>query len=202
MKIETIDLLYLHAPDPKVPVEESATAFAQLIDSGKIRTVGVSNLDVQQMEAFASVCPITAAQPPYNMLQRDIENDIIPWCRHHYISVINYWPLMKGLLAGKIRRGHTFDPNDKRLSYDVFQAEKFESAQRLLDGLDEIANTLGKTVAQIVINWTIHQSGITSTLCGAKRDWQIQETAGAMGWTMDESTFEQINALLNNSHKG
>lgn len=199
MQIEMIDLYYLHAPDPDVPVSESASAFAKLIEIGKIRVAGVSNLNVEQLEQFRSVCPIAVVQPPYNMLQREIEADIVPWCLKHNVSVVNYWPLMKGLLAGKIRRGHSFAPNDKRLTYDVFQGEKFESAQRLLDGLNEIAETIGKSVAQIVINWTIHQPGIAATLCGAKRDWQIRETAGAMGWRLDPASQNKIAALLTQS---
>jgi aryl-alcohol dehydrogenase-like predicted oxidoreductase len=103
---------------------------------------------------------------------------------------------MKGLLAGKIRRGHQFEANDKRLTYDVFQGEKFEAAQKLLDRLDFMAVKTGKTVAQIVVNWTIHQPGLTATLCGAKRDWQIRETAGGMGWKLDDADFHLINALI------
>ncbi|MFT5300668.1 MAG: aryl-alcohol dehydrogenase-like predicted oxidoreductase [Mariniblastus sp.] len=194
LNIETIDLLYLHAPDPKVPVEESALAFKQLIKSGKIRAAGASNFEVAQLERFSTVCPISAVQPPYNMLQREIESDIIPWCLERNVSVINYWPLMKGLLAGKIRRGHQFAPNDNRLNYEIFQGEQFESAQRLLDSLDEIAIETEKSVAQIVTNWTFQQPGITSTLCGAKRDWQIRETAGAMGWKL---TPDQLDRLSN-----
>jgi aryl-alcohol dehydrogenase-like predicted oxidoreductase len=196
MQIETIDLYYLHAPDPCVPVAETATAFARLLESGKIRSAGVSNLSLVQMDQFLEVCPITAVQPPYNMLQRGIEADLIPWCQRHNASVINYWPLMKGLLAGKIRRGHQFDPQDKRLTYDVFQGDQFESAQNLLDGLDEIAGSIGKTVAQVVVNWTIHQPGILATLCGAKRAWQIRETAGALGWQLDEQNMNRISGLL------
>lgn len=194
--VEIIDLYYLHAPDPKVSVGESAAAFVELVEQGKIRTVGVSNFSVEQLNEFQAVCPITAVQPPYNMLQRGIESDIVPWCARHNISIVNYWPLMKGLLAGKIRRGHEFDPNDKRLTYDVFQGEAFEAAQRLLDGVDEIAASLERTVAQVVVNWTLHRAGITSTLCGAKRDWQIRETAGAMGWSLDEASTQRIETLL------
>ena len=132
MRIESVDLMYLHAADPHLPVEESATAFSQLIDAGKIRTAGASNLSVEQMEKFQSVCPLTAAQPAYNMLQREIEADLIPWCRERNIAVINYWPLMKGLLAGKIRRGHKFDPADKRLSYDVFKMKSLNARKGFL----------------------------------------------------------------------
>lgn len=196
MQIDVIDLYYLHAPDPAVPVEESAMAFDRLLANGKIRSVGVSNLNVDQMEAFHSVCKISAAQPPYNMLQRSIECDVIPWCRANGASVMSYWPLMKGLLAGKIRRGHAFDPADKRLTYDIFQEPKFEQAQRLLDELDIIAAEVNKTLAQVVINWTFHRSGITSVLCGAKRDWQIQETAAAMGWNLDPIHLDRIDELL------
>ena len=187
MSIDSIDLHYLHAPDPDVPVETSAEAFARLHESGKIKSVGVSNFNVDQLNRFHDICPVSAVQPPYNLLQRDIESDIIPWCQQRQASVITYWPLMKGLLAGKIRRGHQFDPNDKRLTYEVFQGEAFEGAQRLLDRIDVVAEESGKTPAQVVVNWTMNQPGITSVLCGAKRAWQIEETAGAMGWESDHA---------------
>jgi aryl-alcohol dehydrogenase-like predicted oxidoreductase len=192
MKIDVIDLHYLHSPDPNVPVEESATAFAKLLESGKIRSVGVSNFNVDELERFHAVCPVSAVQPKYNMLQRDIEADLIPWCIERNVSVMNYWPLMKGLLAGKIRRGHEFDPADKRLSYDVFHGDAFEQAQQLVDKLDVVAQQCEKTVAQVVVNWTMQREGITSVLCGAKRAWQIEETAGAMGWRLSD---EQLQSL-------
>lgn len=194
--VDEIDLFYLHAVDPNVPLEDSAGAFQTLKRAGKIRSVGVSNVTVAQLISFDNVCGVAAVQPPYNMLQRDIESDLIPWCVQRSISVINYWPLMKGLLAGKIRRQHAFDPNDKRLTYEVFQGAQFEHAQRLLDCLDTIAIDVGKTVAQVVVNWTIHRPGITATLCGAKRDWQILETAGAMGWRLNDAQLEKIEQFL------
>ena len=196
MQIDEIDLFYLHAPDPEISVADSASAFVRLLNEGKIRSVGVSNFSVEQLEQFQAICPISAVQPPFNMLQREIESDVVPWCLNNQVSVVTYWPLMKGLLAGKIRRGHSFDPNDNRLKYEIFQGEQFERAQCLLDGLDEIANEIGKTVAQVVVNWTYHQSSITSVLCGAKRDWQIRETAGAMGWQLGHSAMQRIDGLL------
>ena len=192
--IDTIDLHYLHRPDPQVPVEKSAEAFTDLLAAGKIRSVGASNFNFEELNRFHDICPISAVQLPYNILQREIEQDIVPWCREREISIMNYWPLMKGLLAGKIRRGHAFDPNDKRLGYDVFQGEAFERAQCLVDRIDAIAAETGKTVAQVVVNWTMQQSGITSVLCGAKRDWQIEETAGAMGWQL---TADQMLSIEN-----
>jgi aryl-alcohol dehydrogenase-like predicted oxidoreductase len=196
MKIDTIDLYYLHAPDPNVAVRDSATAFCQLIESGKIRAAGVSNLSLSETKAFNDICPISAIQPPFNMLQQEICSEIIPWCQSNEISVINYWPLMKGLLAGKIRRGHQFATEDTRLNYPIFQGQPFESAQKLLDGLDEIAKETAHSVAQIVVNWTIHQPGITSSLCGGKRSWQIKETAGAMGWQLQSESLAAITKLI------
>jgi aryl-alcohol dehydrogenase-like predicted oxidoreductase len=196
MAIDTIDLHYLHAPDPTVPITESAGAFVELLTTGKIRAAGVSNVTVKQLEQFHSVCPVSAVQPPYNMLQRGIEHDVLPWCIERGVSVINYWPLMKGLLAGKIRRGHPFDPQDKRLTYEVFQGRQFERAQKLLDELDRIAAEVNKTVAQVVANWTMNRPGITATLCGAKRAWQIEETAGAMGWHLGPDQLERISQLI------
>ena len=192
MNIDVIDLHYLHSPDPKVPVEESATAFAKLLESGKIRSVGASNFKLDELERFHEVCPISAVQNRYNMLQRGLEEEVIPWCLENGVSVMNYWPLMKGLLAGKIRRDFKFDPADKRLTYDVFQGEKFESAQQLLDKLDVIAAECEKTVAQVVVNWAMHRPGITSVLCGAKRAWQIEETSSAMGWRLSDAQLGEL----------
>ncbi len=196
MNIDVIDLHYLHSPDPEVPVEESATAFAKLLESGKIRSVGASNFKLDELKRFHAVCPISAIQNRYNMLQRGLEDEIIPWCLENHVSVMNYWPLMKGLLAGKIRRDFKFDPTDKRLSYEVFQGEHFERAQKLLDQLDLIAETCSKTVAQVVVNWCIHRPGIGSVLCGAKRAWQIEETAGAMGWKLSEAQLSAIDSFV------
>ena len=194
-----IDLMYLHEPDPTIPIEESASAMAQMIELGKVRSVGMSNVTAQQLVAFGKVCPVVAVQPPFNLLQQQIKDELVPWCQQNQISIVNYWPLMKGLLAGKIRRGHEFEPNDKRLTYEIFQGETFEFAQTVLDGLDQIAAETELTVAQLVIAWTINQPYIAATLCGAKRDWQIRETAGAMKAKLSQSAIDRIGNLVRNS---
>lgn len=191
-----LDLLYLHAPDPNVPVAESAMALKELLEAGKTRSIGVSNFNVEQLDAFQAVCPITAVQPPYNMLQRGIERDIIPWCQRHDASCVTYWPLMKGLLAGKIRRDHVFRPGDGRAKYPMFQGTEWERNQDFVDDLQSIAESIDKTVAELVVAWTVDQSGITAALCGAKRAYQIQEAAGGMGWTMSDETKSRIDDAL------
>jgi aryl-alcohol dehydrogenase-like predicted oxidoreductase len=196
LNTDRVELLYLHAPDPSTSLVDSAAALHGLLEEGKARTIGVSNLNLAQLEEFHAVCPITAVQPPYNMLQRDIERDALPWCRERGIAVCAYWPLMKGLLAGKLARNHVFRPGDGRAKYPMFQGQEWQRNQDFLDELRSIAANVGKTVAQVVINWTIHQPGITAALCGAKRPDQILETAAAMGWRLTPQQFSQIDAAL------
>ncbi len=193
---DRVELYYLHAPDPDVPLEESAGELKRLMDEGKTQSVGVSNLDLQQLQAFQEVCPITAFQPPYNMILRDIETDIVPWCIEQQISICIYWPLMKGLLAGKLPRDHQFDPKDGRPKYPMFQGDEWEKNQDLIDDLRPIAESAGKTLAQLTINWAIQQPGITTAICGAKRPDQIKDTAGAMGWQLNEQQQQAVDVAL------
>jgi aryl-alcohol dehydrogenase-like predicted oxidoreductase len=194
--MDFVDLYYLHAPDGVTPVEQSAEAILQLQREGKTRAVGASNLTFEQLQEFHAVCPLDAYQPPYNMLQRQIEQDVLPWCQQKNISLVIYWPLLKGLLAGKLPRDFVFQPGDGRAKYPMFQGEEWRRNQDFLDRLREIAAEAGKTVAQLVVNWTIHQPGVTSALCGAKRPEQIRETAGAMGWQLSAEQLQRIDAAL------
>ena len=195
LQTDSLDLLYLHAPDAKVPVAESAAALRGLLDEGKTRAVGVSNLSLAQLEEFAAVCPLAAFQPPYNMLQRQIEADTLPWCQRRGVAVLVYWPLMKGLLAGKLRRDETF-ANDSRRKYPMFQGDEYQKNLDLVEALRSIAALSGHTVAQLVINWTIHRPGITAALCGAKRPEQLRDTARAAGWSLTDAQSAAIDEAL------
>lgn len=196
LQVEAIDLLYLHAPDPQVPLEDSAGALLELMQAGKARAIGVSNVDVNQLQRFASTCPVSAIQPHYNMLQREIEADLLPWCVERNIAVLVYWPLMKGLLAGKLRRDHRFEPGDGRAKYPMFQGEEWQRNQDFVDRLRELAKQVEATVAQLVIAWTIQRPGITSALCGAKRAAQIEETAAAMQLNLSREIVTAIDEAI------
>jgi aryl-alcohol dehydrogenase-like predicted oxidoreductase len=193
---DRVELLYLHAPDPNTPLAESAGALREVLESGKARAIGVSNFNVEQLDAFTSVCPIAAHQPPYNMLQRKIERDTLPWCRERGISTVVYWPLLKGLLAGKLARDHVFSPEDGRTKYPPFQGDEYQKNHDVVDVLRAIAAESGRTVAQLAVNWTIHQPGVTSALCGAKRAYQIEETAVAMNWRLTDDQQRCIDEAL------
>jgi aryl-alcohol dehydrogenase-like predicted oxidoreductase len=195
LKTDHVELYYLHAPDPAIPIAESAGELRKLLDSGKTLSIGVSNLTVAQMEAFLAVCPIAACQSPYNMLQRQIENDTLPWCRSHDIAVIVYWPLMKGLLAGKLRAEQTFE-NDSRRKYPMFQGDEYLKNLAFVERLRAIAEISGHTVAQLAVNWVIHQPGITAAACGAKRVEQLRDNAGAADWRLSEEEIALVDRAL------
>ena len=196
LQTDRVELYYLHAPDPNVPVSESAGAFKDLLDAGKILSVGVSNFNVDQLQEFADACPIAAFQPHYNMLQREIEAAELPWCIANNVSVMVYWPLMKGLLAGKLPRDHVFDPKDGRKKYPMFHGREWEKNQDFLDQLRPIAEEAGQTLAQLVINWTVQRTGITSALCGAKRPEQIRDNAAAVSRELTVAQISQIDQAI------
>jgi aryl-alcohol dehydrogenase-like predicted oxidoreductase len=193
---DRVELLYLHAPDPKVPIAESAGALKELREAGKTRAVGLSNASLDDLQKFAAVCPLAAYQPHYNMLQREIEAGQLPWCREHGVAVVVYWPLMKGLLAGKLPRDHVFTARDGRGKYPMFQGDEWRKNQDFLDKLRPMAADAGTSVAELVINWTIHQPGITAALCGAKRPTQIRDNAGGMGWRLSDDQLAAIDQAL------
>lgn len=194
--VDHVALYYLHAPDPATPLAESAGAVRALVEQGKARAAGASNCTLSQLQEFHAICPLAAVQLPYNMLQRDIEEQTIPWCADRGIAVAAYWPLMKGLLAGRMSRDAALDERDSRRKYPMYQGEEWQRNQAFVDALKQIAEQAGRTVAQVVINWTIHQPGITSALCGAKRPWQIQETAAAMGWELTPAQRAAVDAAI------
>ena len=196
LNTDHVDLLYLHAPDPNIPISESAGALRELLQEGKTRAIGVSNVTLEQMKEFVGVCPLAAYQPHYNMLQREIEQTHLAWCIANDVSVVVYWPLMKGLLAGKLARDHVFDNRDGRPKYPMFQGTEWQKNQDFVDELRTIAKDAGRTIAQLVLNWTFHQPGITAVLAGAKRPEQIRENAGAMGWNLTEAQLACIDEAL------
>ncbi|MCC6126427.1 MAG: aldo/keto reductase [Pirellulales bacterium] len=195
LQTDRVELYYLHAPDPNTPVAESAGEIKRLMDEGKTLSAGASNMTVAELEEFARECPLAAYQPPYNMLQRQIEADTLPWCRAQGVAVLVYWPFLKGLLAGKMRRDRTFE-NDSRRKYPQYQGEELEKNLALIENLRAIAAETGHSVAQLVLRWTLQQPGVTCTLCGARRPDQVRENAGGSGWELTAEQLARIEKLL------
>jgi aryl-alcohol dehydrogenase-like predicted oxidoreductase len=193
---DRLDLLYLHAPDPNVPLEESAGELRRLADEGKALAIGLSNGGRASLERFASACPLAACQLPFNMLQREIEAEILPWCRAHGVGLVAYWPLMKGLLTGKMRPGQTFPPDDSRRKYAIFQGEQFARNLDFVESLRPIAARLGAPLPDLVLAWTAEQSGVVSVLFGATSPEQVVENARAITCGLDDEARRDIAAAI------
>jgi len=187
-----LDLLYLHAPDPAIPIEESAGALSEMLAEGKTRAVGVSNVSLPQLERFAAACPLAACQMHFNMLQREISAEILPWCHSHGVAMFVYWPLMKGLLAGLMPRDMVFATSDSRHKYPMFTGDEFQRNLDFVDSLRPIATRLGCELPDLVLAWTAEQPGITCVLFGATSPEQVQINARALACELDDDAREAI----------
>jgi aryl-alcohol dehydrogenase-like predicted oxidoreductase len=193
---DRFDLLYLHCPDPAVAIEDSAGELKRLMDEGKTRAVGLSNAGVDLLARFAAECPLAACQLHFNMLQREIEETALPWCRERGVAMVVYWPLMKGLLAGKMHRGQVFPASDSRHKYPLFGGVEFDRNMDFVDALRPTATRLGVALADLVLAWTAEQPGITSVLFGATSPEQVQENARALACDLDEAARADIRAAI------
>jgi aryl-alcohol dehydrogenase-like predicted oxidoreductase len=196
LKTDYVDVMYLHTPDPNTPIEESAGAITEICKRGWARYAAVSNVDAEQAERFIAVCPVIAFQPYFNMFQQDAVEKLRATAARCNIGMVCYWILMKGLLAGRFKRDHVFDPTDRRLTYPIFQGEAWQRAQDLLDRLRMIAFELDCTVAQLVTAWSLRQPGVTVALVGARTPEQMIESAGSLNLQLDVNIVSQIDALL------
>ncbi len=189
---DRLDLLYLHCPDPQVPIEESAGELRRLMDAGKARAIGLSNARLDHLERFATACPLAACQMHFNMLQREIDREILPWCITRSVAMVVYWPLMKGLLAGKMHVGQVFPSSDSRHKYAMFQGEEFARNIAFVNALRPIASRLGVAIPDLVLAWTAEQPGITSVLFGATTPEQVVENVRAFACTIDDAARNAI----------
>ena len=193
LRTDYIDLYQCHWRDPQTDIEETMEALAALMKDGKIRAAGVSNVGVAEMQAAKAVVELASDQPPYSMLQRDIEAEILPWCRENHVGVLVYSPLARGLLTGKVTMDRQFPKDDHRGSRPLFAPENRRKVLNFLDKLRPIAAGHGVSLAQLVIHWTIHRPGITAALVGARSAEQARENAGAAECALTDKETAEIN---------
>ncbi len=197
LRTDYLDLLQIHWPDPTTPIDETFEAVAKLLKDGKIRAAGVSNYDAAQMEAAHRTMPLASNQVPYSMVKRDIEADVVPWCREHNVGILAYSPLQRGLLTGKMKPGYTFSAGDHRAGLHFFKNENLARTARFLEQIRPLADDKGCTLSQLVIAWTIRQPGITCALVGARNPKQAEENAAAADVQLNAAEIGQINLQLN-----
>ena len=196
LQLENIDLLYLHTPDPKIPIEESAGALRRLLDEGVARAVGLSNGSVEECKLFAETCPLTACQRHFNMLQQEIRPALLPYCQSERIAMVTYWPLMKGLLTGRMERDQVFPKTDSRHKYLTFRGEEFQKNLDFVETIRSLATQQNMDLVSLVLAWTMAQEGITTVLFGATSAKQVATNARALTCQLDDSTIHAVNDAI------
>ena len=196
LRTDHIDIYQVHWPDPLVPVAETAGAMHTLFKQGKIRAIGVSNFSVDQIEQFRHVAPLHVLQPPYNLFERDIEADLLPYCRNNKIATFGYGALCRGLLSGRITQDTTFNGDDLRRTDPKFQPPRFAQYLSAVQRLDRLAQErFNKRVIHLAIRWILDQ-GITTALWGARHPAQLAPVDEVAGWSLDPATNAEIDRLL------
>jgi len=196
LRTDYIDIYQVHWPDPLVEIEETAAAMQTLFRQGKIRAIGVSNFSIEQMQRFRSVAPLHVLQSPYNLFEREIETDLLPYCRKNQIATFGYGALCRGLLSGRMRSDTAFAGDDLRRTDPKFQQPRFGQYLAAVQRLDQLAQKrFGKHVIQLAVRWMLDQ-GITTALWGARHPDQLQPVDEVTGWRLDAPTKAEIDRIL------
>jgi aryl-alcohol dehydrogenase-like predicted oxidoreductase len=192
-----VDLYQIHWPDTTIPVERAAEVMRELLDAGRIRAVGVSNFSVKQMEAFATIAPVHSNQPPYNIFEREIDAEILPYCEHKGIAVLTYSSLCRSLLAGRLTAETPIPEGDIRREDPKFQQPRFGQYLRAVAELDAFAQKqFGKRVLHLAVRWVLDRPGISAALWGAKRPAQLDAVKEILGWKLDAASMAEVDRIV------
>jgi aryl-alcohol dehydrogenase-like predicted oxidoreductase len=191
-----IDLYQIHWADPTTPVSETMEAIEILVKKGKIRAGAVCNYSKELMEEAEKTYKIASNQVPYSMVNRSIEKDVVPHCIEKKIGILAYSPLQRGLLTGKIKRDHKFKDGDTRPNTLYYKEPNLSRIISLTENLRKIADDRKVTLAELVLNWTIKQPGITCALAGARNSAQVLENVKAVDFRLSKDETDIINNLL------
>ena len=192
-----IDLNQVHWPDTLIPIAETAKLFAEFLREGKVRALGVSNFSARQMEEFRSVAPLASDQPPYNLFERQIDHETLPWCHANGVAVLTWSSLCRSLLGGRLTRdlhtsaGHVrnFDPK--------FHEPAFSQYMTAVERLTEFArDRFGKSLPELAVRWVLDRPGISVALWGASRLKQLDTVSGVFGWHIDPQSMTDIDGIL------
>jgi aryl-alcohol dehydrogenase-like predicted oxidoreductase len=197
--VETIDLLQAHSWDAHHPIDETMQAFERLVTSGKVRYVGVSNFDVPQMEAAWQAWSFQSLQPRYNLLDRQIEAAILPYCQQRDIGVLAHSPLAKGLLTGGYEPGHVFAADDERAQMARFQGDELSRLLAWTAPFSRWAQERGHTLLELAIAWVLSHPAVTVCLCGGKSPEQVDDHVRAASWRLSTEDLSEIERLLGNT---
>jgi aryl-alcohol dehydrogenase-like predicted oxidoreductase len=196
--VNTVDLYQIHWPNPEDEIEEGWEALSRLKQQGKIRYIGVSNFNVEQMKRAQKIAPVTSLQPPYSMLRRAIEQETLPFAQANGIGVINYSPMVSGLLTGKMtaERVAAFPPDDWRRRAPEFNQPRLSRNLKLVDLLREIGDGHNVSPGVVAVAWTLHNPAITAAIVGGRSADQVEGIAPALDFRLGEDEYARINGFL------
>jgi aryl-alcohol dehydrogenase-like predicted oxidoreductase len=198
LDVEVIDLYQIHWPNPEEEIEEGWETLARFKQQGKVRWIGVSNFSVDQMKRAQAIAPITSLQPPYSMLRRAIEAEVLPFCQANNIGVINYSPMVSGLLTGAMtaERVAAFPADDWRRKAAEFNEPKLTRNLRLVELLRAIGSEHGVSAGVVAVAWTLHNPAITAAIVGGRSAAQVDGLAPALEFRLTEPEFQRIQQSL------
>ena len=199
LRLDAIDLYQIHWPTDEIAdIDEGWAAMAELQKAGKVRHIGVSNFDVAEMERARAIAPITSLQPPYSLVKRDIEAEILPYCGAHDIGVIVYAPMQSGLLTGSMtaQRAASLPPSDWRSRNEQFKEPKLSANLALVERLRAVASAHGYDAGEAAIAWTLRDPVVTAAIVGARNPKQIEGTARAASFRLSENEIEYVEGMV------
>jgi aryl-alcohol dehydrogenase-like predicted oxidoreductase len=204
LQTDVIDLYQIHWPRPDEYIEEGWEALAELKDEGKVRHIGVSNFDVSQMERIGEIAPVETLQPPYNMLNRGVEEEILPYCGENDIGVIVYSPMRSGLLTGKMtpERVANLPSDDWRRNAQDFQEPRLSRNLELVELLEEIGADHGLSPGEVAIAWTLRHPAVTAAIVGGRRPDQVDGIIGAAELRLSEDELDRIETFFAQNPQG
>lgn len=193
LKVDVIDLYQIHWPQPDEDIEEGWTAMAELQAEGKVRHIGVSNFNVQQLERAMKIAPVTSLQPPYSLIRRDIEAEILPFCQAHNIGTIVYSPMASGLLTGKMTAARiaNLPQDDWRSRAEGFREPHLSANLAAAERLGVIATRHGRNTAEAALAWTLHHPAVTAAIVGVRRPDQVDGVIGALDFRLTEAEVQE-----------
>jgi aryl-alcohol dehydrogenase-like predicted oxidoreductase len=197
LRTDYIDIYQVHWPDSLTPIEECAEAMLALLQRGKIRAIGVSNFSRLEMREFRRITGIHTVQPPYNLFERESEEEVLPYCFWHGIATLVYGPLCRGLLSGRMRPDTKFSGDDQRNIDPKFQPPRYGQYLRAVAELDRfVRENFGKRVVHLAARWVLDQPGVSAALWGARRPSQLDPIDDVMGWALGSDAMREIDRIV------
>ena len=202
LRTDYVDLYFIHWPDYDQPIAETMGTLEELRTEGRIRAIGVSNFSRPVLEKAMRHGTIDALQPPYNMLWRFPETDLLPFCAEHGIGVVTYSSLAQGILTDTLTIDSEFPPGDIRPQSVLFQKENYARCLGLVEDLRPVAEQLRVAMPQLCLRWVIEQPSVTSALVGARKPNEIEQNVGALGWAFSPAIMSRVQALSDGVFQG